>query len=93
MQYVSWLVVLLVAVGWTAAEMPLADPPTARSSDPEWRRTAEGWIKVGPAGVAALSRPLREVRTEPALHPGVVAAFLLLLGFGSLLLFDRPKNV
>ena len=92
MQYVSWLVVLLVAVGWSAAEMPLADPPRAHSSDPEWRRTAEGWIKVGPAGAAALSRPQREVRPEPALHPGVVAAFLLSLGLASLLLFDRPKN-
>jgi len=91
-RYIAWLVVLLVAVGWSAAEMPLADPPSPRSADPEWRRTTEGWMKVGPAGAAALTRPQPELRAEPAVHPSLVAAFLLSLAVSALLLFDRPNS-
>jgi hypothetical protein len=86
------LVLLLVALGWWTADSDWgAEPAPAAASGPQWRRTTDGWIKVGSGGASALDRPAPQRAAEPALHPGVVAAFMLLAGVLSLSLFDaRP---
>jgi hypothetical protein len=89
LRHVFLLMVLFVAAGWSAAEVELGPEPSRRADEPEWRRTSQGWVKVGGAGPAALQdRPVKPA-AEPSLHPGVVAAFLFCCGLLSLLAFER----
>ncbi|MEX2138706.1 MAG: hypothetical protein WD894_05555 [Pirellulales bacterium] len=81
---------LLIAVGWTATEFQPAGQPDPVAATPDWRRTSEGWVKVGAAGAAGLEAASPAPARDPALHPGAVAAFLLLVGSLCLALFERP---
>jgi hypothetical protein len=83
------LAAVLLGLGWLAAEIPLeGERPIVDSSGPEWRRTSDGWIKVGNHGAAALDRPNPRPAREPSLHPAVVSIFMLLSGVLALSLFD-----
>lgn len=90
MLHVVTLVVLLTAIGWSATEFQPAPQPEPTVIDPDWRRTSEGWIKVGARGAAGLNMAAPNPAQDPALHPGVVAIFVLLAGVLSLMTFDRP---
>jgi hypothetical protein len=84
---------VVLGLGWLAAEIPLGgEKPIADSTGPQWRRTSEGWIKVGDTGSAALSRPNPQPASEPPLHPAVVAVFILFSGVLALSLFDQRPN-
>ena len=88
---------IVVALGWLAANIQIGGEPVAaieRSVGPEWRRTSDGWIKVGSAGAAALNRPSPQPKPapEPPLHPGIVSIFMLLAGVLSLSLFERHPS-
>jgi hypothetical protein len=84
------LAAVLLGLGWLAAEIRLeGEKPIADSASPEWRRTSDGWIKVGNHGAAALDRPNPQRAREPSLHPAVVSVFMLLSGVLALSLFDR----
>jgi hypothetical protein len=83
---VARLIVLLMAIGWLAVEIELGGARPPEAAGPEWRRTSEGWIKVGTSGPRGLVRHESQPAGEPALHPGLVAAFLLLAGVLSLAL-------
>ena len=82
------LALLLLATLWTATEFESASQPVIDSAGPEWRRTSEGWVKVGIAGAAGLAVADPKPVQDPALHPGAVAAFMLLGGLLSLAAFD-----
>jgi hypothetical protein len=87
---------VLVGLGWFAAEIPIVGEPVSaneRSGAPKWRRTSDGWIKVGTSGAAALNPPNPQAASDPSLHPGIVAVFMLLSGVLSLSLFERPRIV
>jgi hypothetical protein len=86
------LIVLGVLVGWCLSEAPTPAVAPAASHGPEWRRTADGWIKVGSDGPAGLSSARPEPAKPPKVHPGMVAAFLLAAGLVSLLVFDRSEE-
>ena len=84
---------LVLGLGWLTADIHFAEKSDERVHGPEWRRTSQGWIKVGHAGAAALDRPIPQPAAEPALHPGIVAIFMLLSGVLSLSLFEqRPSR-
>ena len=92
MRYVAVLVMLVVAVGWCLAEVPIAREPTPTAFGPEWRRTNEGWVKVGGDGAAGLVTPQTEPAKPPRVHPGLLSAFLLAAALVSLLWFDRSEE-
>jgi hypothetical protein len=84
---------VLLGLGWLVAEIPTGGKPVEQPQGPAWRRTSEGWIKVGSSGAAVLIRPNAQPAAEPALHPGIVAVFMLLSGVLSLSLFERHQTV
>jgi hypothetical protein len=83
-------ILALVVIGGVAiAEVHIVSPFTARSSeDPGWRRTSQGWIKVGPLGDAAFVQPEREPITRGALHPLVLTVFVALASLAALVSHD-----
>jgi hypothetical protein len=102
-RYVAVLVVLVVAVGWCLAEVHIAGDSAQGVTDglanselhgsgPEWRRTSEGWVKVGADGAAGLVTPQTEPAKPPRLHPGLLSAFLLAAALVSLIWFDRAES-
>ncbi len=91
MRYVVRLVVLLMALGWLGVEIQLGSQRSSEVAGPEWRRTSDGWIKVGASGAAALTRPDSPPASEPVLHPGLVAAFVLSAALLSLAFFDERR--
>jgi hypothetical protein len=89
--------VIVIGLGWLATNIQIGGEPVAaveRSVGPEWRRTSDGWIKVGSSGASALNRPSPQPKpaSEPPLHPGIVAVFMLLAGVLSLSLFERQQT-
>jgi hypothetical protein len=78
-----------VAAGWSAAEMELGRSAAPRAAEPEWRRTSQGWVKVGGAGPTVLKNRPTEPAGDPRLHPGVLAAFLFCSALLSLLAFEH----
>jgi len=81
MRWVAWFLLLLVAVGWLASELPV--PETSAASRQEfdcWRRTRNGWERAG-----WLTDRMSVAR--PVLHPGVVALLELLLSMAALTAF------
>jgi hypothetical protein len=87
------LLLLLSAIVWTATEFQSArQPEKVAAAGPEWRRTTEGWIKVGSLGASGLKASDPQPVQDPTLHPAAVAAFSLLAGVLSLAWFERPLN-
>ena len=81
MRSIGWLVVLLLAAGWLASEIPLTDAPAVSQDGPDgWRRTRFGWQQ------RTWSTPEAPVR-RPALHPAVVGLLELLLSVLALVAF------
>lgn len=64
MRWVGWLVFLLLALGWLAAEMPLGSTRPNQTLG-AWRRTVDGWERPDWA-------MLRGEVHRPPLHPLVV---------------------
>jgi hypothetical protein len=91
--YACQLLMLLIAILWTATEFQPAPQPAPVAAGPDWRRTSEGWIKVGSSGAAGLDVATPQPAEDPALHPAAVTAFLLFAGLLSLALFERPGSV
>jgi len=60
--------------------------------DPGWRRTSIGWVKVGSLGAAGLSEPALVIAAAPAVHPALLAAFLLLASLLVLSLEDIARS-
>jgi hypothetical protein len=58
------------------------------AAGPEWRRTSEGWIKVGSLGASGLNQANPQPVKDPMLHPAAVGAFMLLTGVLFLGLFE-----
>jgi hypothetical protein len=87
------LAAVLLGLGWLAAEIPTGGKPVEHPQGPAWRRTSDGWIKVGSSGAAALNRPKPRPASEPALHPGILASFILLSGVLSLSHFEQHQTV
>ncbi len=79
----------LMRVG-NAAEWSDFQPTDGRpATDSGWRRTSQGWIKVGPLGAAGLlPSPSSPTSIDPPLHPGVLAMFLALASVLGLVLFE-----
>jgi hypothetical protein len=87
------LALLLIAILWTATEFQPELRPEPTAAGPEWRRTSEGWVKVGRSGASGLTAADPQPAPEPALHPAAVAAGLLFAGVFFLGLFERPGKV
>jgi hypothetical protein len=81
---IGWLSLLLLALGWLAAEVPLAKAPPRESLD-AWRRTVDGW-----------ERPcwptFREKVHRPSLHPLVVGLLEGLLASAALIAFSPHRG-
>jgi hypothetical protein len=84
---------VILGLGWLATEIHFGGQAVERSGGPEWRRTNDGWIKVGSSGAAALNAPKPRPAAEPAIHPGILTVFLLLSSVLSLSLFERQRIV
>jgi hypothetical protein len=83
---------VLLGLSWIAAEVRLeGDTAIEHTPSPEWRRTSDGWIKVGHHGAAALDRPNPQRAKDPSLHPAIVSIFMLLSGVLALSFFDRHQ--
>jgi hypothetical protein len=84
---ISWLVLVLLAVGWLASEIPDAEPASNGPHDSGWRRTSLGWEHVSQWTPSAPPR-------RPALHPAVVGLLQLLLAAMALVAFseDTPQR-
>ena len=73
---IGGLLLLLVAVGWLASELP---PTGSASSDglaADWRRTAQGWQRLPMAECDATIR-------QPSLHPLAAASLELFFALGA----------
>jgi hypothetical protein len=92
-QRASAILALVVLGGVAMAEVNVISPFAAVSPDePGWRRTAQGWIKVGPLGDAAFLQPTREPVTRAVIHPLVFSAFVALASLAALMLEDGVAN-
>jgi hypothetical protein len=83
-------ILALVVIGGVAiAEVHIVSRSTKASPDePGWRRTSQGWIKVGPLGDAAFVQPDREPITRGAIHPLLLTLFVMLASLATLISFD-----
>jgi hypothetical protein len=86
------LLLLLIAILWTATEFHPAPQPDPITAGPDWRRTTEGWIKVGSLGASGLEETDPRPVQDPTLHPAAVAAFMLLAGLFLLIIFE-PRMI
>ncbi len=68
-RHALWIVMVLVAGGWLATELPSGS--TATTHEPAWRRTRDGWERKERVVVTPPVAP-------PTLHPVTVALFQLL---------------
>ena len=99
MRLVGWFFVLLMVLGWLAAELPLdgtssdgrreevsraGHPPGVALQD-DWRRTRDGWER------RSWWTPKSPVR-RPALHPMVVVLLEVFLTLGALIAFSAAKE-
>ena len=83
------ILALVVICGVTMAEVSVVSPFTAQNPDePGWRRTAQGWIKVGPLGDAAFIQPERKPVTRGVLHPLLLSMFIALASLAALMSHD-----
>ena len=79
MRWCAWFLVLVVAAGWLASEVPLAETPAAPRQQLDcWRRTRDGWER------ADWLTPPSCVR-RPGLHPGVVGLLEVLVSTTALM--------
>ena len=70
------LLLLLVAAGWLASELPQAGSATSDGLAADWRRTAQGWERLPMTGADATT-------DQPSLHPLAAASLELLLALGA----------
>ncbi len=83
----SLAILALIVVGSAAiAEIDIVAPFVAGNLDePGWRRTSQGWVKVGALGDAAFARPNRTPVTRGALHPLLLTVFVTLASLAALI--------
>ena len=79
---IGWMLLLLGAVGWMAAECPVRRTPPSAGGQTEWRRTLDGWER---ASWLRAEVPVH----RPALHPSVVGLLELFLSVGALAVFRQ----
>lgn len=84
MRWIGWIVALLMTVGWVATELPVAEPLQAGLANTDWRRTRDGWQQPTWLGASIPAR-------EPALHPGVVGMFQMLVSLMALVGFSKGR--
>jgi hypothetical protein len=80
MRAIGWLLLLLLAIGWLAAEVPRLTEPQWAPVEDTWRRTSNGWQRATWLADPALHH-------RPRLHPTVVASFELLASALALVAF------
>jgi hypothetical protein len=86
MRWIGCLLVVLAALGWLACEVGLSEPPSAAGRElAPWRRTQFGWEK------ASWLTPQVPVR-RPALHPGLIALFEILVSTAALIAFPTQTE-
>ena len=89
MQRALAILALVVIGGVAIAEVHIVSRSTVGSPDePGWRRTSQGWMKVGPLGDAAFVQPDREPVTRGALHPLLLTVFITLASLAALISCD-----
>lgn len=94
MQRAIAILALVVIGSVTMAEVSVVSPFTAKNPDePGWRRTAQGWIKVGPLGDAAFMQPEREPVTRGVLHPFLHSMFITLASLAALMSHDAGTSM
>jgi hypothetical protein len=80
MRWIGWILAILFAVGWVAAELPPIVAP-AESAD-IWRRTSDGWEKA--------DWLLPEPAPDPIwLHPALLATLQVALSVVGFLAVSR----
>lgn len=84
MQRIGWILLLLLALGWLASEVPCQGPAPSAEPATVWRRTRDGWEHKDRVLVAG--PPFR-----PALHPALIAAFEVLLSATAMLALGRQR--
>lgn len=85
MRWIGWIVTLLMTVGWVATEMPVGEPLRVGLANTDWRRTRDGWQQPTWLGASIPAR-------EPALHPGVVGVFQMLVSLMALVGFSKGRR-
>ena len=86
MRRIGWLLLIVLAAGWLAGNLPLPRITAGahRESD-GWRRTRSGWEQRSWATPEA---PIR----RPALHPGVVGLLELFVSMAALIAFPPMRT-
>ena len=77
MQRIVGVLLVLLAVGWLASQMP-APPDTKQPRTVSWRRTSDGWERAHWLYGDRSHRP-------PVLHPALVGMVLLLFASSALI--------
>jgi len=78
---IVWLVLILMALGWLASELPLTATQNQSSVEAGWRRTRDGW-EIPTWNVNGGFRRV-------SLHPAVVGLFEISLALAVLIAFRR----
>ena len=73
---IGGLLLLLVAAGWLASELPQEGSASSDGLAADWRRTAQGWERLP---MAASDTTIR----RPSLHPLAAASIELFLALGA----------
>lgn len=84
MHQIAGILLVLVAIGWVAIELPGPTPADANQPATVWRRTRHGWEHQDRV------LPQRPVH-RPGLHPVVIAAFEVLLTATVMLAVQRDR--
>ncbi len=91
MRLIGWILLILVGLGWLAAEVPLPGPRTLSAPGPndsllsDWRRTDAGWERS-----AVWATEPKGCR--PAVHPVVLGLLQLLLASAALIAFSKGED-
>jgi hypothetical protein len=83
------MLLVLVGIGWGACRFEVTQQKSAASEQPQWRRTSQGWIKVGQVGPEALVARPSQAAPRTTIHPAIPAALALIVSVVSLVVFDR----
>jgi hypothetical protein len=83
-RHICVILLLLVGLGWVAAEIPLHDSDPSAAL-PTWRRTVDGWER--PHWLSHESPCVRPM------HPAAVGTTELMLALGALIAFSSGRCV
>ena len=84
---IGWLLLILLALGWLASELPSPAGRTEAAAKTDWRRTRDGWER--PTWIAAATA---STSGRMMLHPALVGLLEVSLALAVLIAFGRDER-